>query len=1073
MLRRLRSHDDDEEDSADAAAAGGPSGRGDEWNGAPAVAAGNNAALNNNQELARLLSRLQNERSLSNRNNHLSASNNNNNDPNNELSPADIERARYLLEATAGNVGLASWLYWEDYGVAASAGGYAAMNPSGGVAELDAAVARASGGARFGANDAAVSSAIGNAALSRNATDQSNALAAKQNNDSSSEAAATDDDERKPSSRTHDWEEAVQRALAESRRLHQEPASHADGDSSNHGENEYESVADYAREAPAIPNAPQPRVRAVLNLDTLMNPNPAAPPNPHAERVRNPQLQAPPAALPLHPNPPNNPDNPFQLNPMPPIPPRISDLMSRLLSGGSLNQDERRELMNSISRENRLMEMDRLLNERAAAARNAAIAAARDPNNAVEGRGNNDEADDDSNEESDGHPWNNHAPLRRSGRLRARRRHRRHHNDPAIPIDRRRHDAAISDDDGDFFVPGPDPVFREIVSVAAKRKRDEETDNNNKVDTKHLHGGEEDNDTVISDCSSVDGREFFNEVDESLKPLEYLWNGVRGERMEDDEEMTCIPQSWLQTGFVLSECGNGLAAAIPSEEDEGMRCHSPFSFLSHHCMGLSALLSTVTALIYSGASIRGTAVTCDADRTPFDKLSIEQRKKEFPKRLIDALSSLIFLAAQSMSARCAEALIKMDKRHAYRRKKHVLSQEDEDEFTLIRLKMARRVRQCRVCSWRADTNHEGPAHPRGKRVHSSLTNIEDIQSYVRSHLRSFMEPGGCALFLETIVRCHGTTYFQRVFGTTSEEALGKKSLEDAKVSLIRCKCQKTLQCYEKGGKGKSMRESLQYTSSPEEHNCIPVELLSLLLTGQSHSNYEHWCADNLGIGLLCIDKKRSIGPRLIRPEKPIWICLGDIGYSTLMLDKENFVGNVSSLDEPGKAFRLFHWDCWTARQTSMKVIPSIYDRLSTDHTISSVVSDTVETPKRTVTESIAVKMFEEQKRDTADSWCSNIFNPSPRHDVRPITDEELQSIRVHPDDPTFYPEEYRRWRYSIDSNNDWTSFFRLSGREKLLVEMKLAPRICVLVRTRWPFATVRDFSCGEDGFDTLQSVWFG
>ncbi|KAL7522180.1 hypothetical protein ACHAWX_006876 [Stephanocyclus meneghinianus] len=555
--------------------------------------------------------------------------------------------------------------------------------------------------------------------------------------------------------------------------------------------------------------------------------------------------------------------------------------------------------------------------------------------------------------------------------------------------------------------------------------------------------------------------------------MDILWAKTGGENDEssDDEEMpTVIPSTWLRTGFVLSESGNGLAVASPSDEEWDIvrRSHpqiirdGPLKSIKglflYHCKGLSALLSIVTAMLYSGASIRGSTVTCDADVTPFDELTPEQRKEEFPKRLVEALSALIFIAAQAMSVRCANALAAMDRRHARRRKKHVLTQEEEDEFTASRLKMQRRVGQCRVCSWEPDTaNNDTPRFPQGRdpkdiRVHSSLTNIQDIRSYVKSHLRSFTEPGGCALLLETIARCHGTTYFERLFDSHER---GDKESDESKVVLVGCKCKETVRYLERRSKDKNLPEGM-----PDEHDCIRVELLSLLLTGQARSNYQNWDADNLGIGLLRIDKESVVGSRLLRPLKPIWVCLGDFGYSTLFLDKKDFIGNEKSLDEPGKVFTLAHWDCWGGERTTMTVIPCLYDCPSTRNSLPAVISDMEEDSRRTVTQSIAIKIEEERRRDSGNPWgSSDLYHGSSRnHELDPITDEELQCIKFHPEDEKFYPKEYRRWRYSFGNDDNWISFYRLRGRQKLQVEMKLAPRICVLVRTRWPLATVRDFS---------------
>ena len=78
---------------------------------------------------------------------------------------------------------------------------------------------------------------------------------------------------------------------------------------------------------------------------------------------------------------------------------------------------------------------------------------------------------------------------------------------------------------------------------------------------------------------------------------------------------------------------------------------------------------------------------------------------------------------------------------------------------------------------------------------------------------------------------------------------------------------------------------------PDGHDCIRVELLSLLLSGQAHSNYQYWYADSLDFELLRIYKDSVVGARPLRPLKPIWVCLGDFGYSTLFPDKAGYIGN--------------------------------------------------------------------------------------------------------------------------------------------------------------------------------------
>jgi hypothetical protein len=110
-------------------------------------------------------------------------------------------------------------------------------------------------------------------------------------------------------------------------------------------------------------------------------------------------------------------------------------------------------------------------------------------------------------------------------------------------------------------------------------------------------------------------------------------------------------------------------------------------------------------------------------------------------------------------------------------------------------------------------------------------------------------------------------------------------------------------------------------------------------------------------------------------------------------------------------------------------------------------------------------MHHELKRDAA-MLCGN----SPG--IISITDNELQSVKFHPEDEKYYPGQYRRWRFNFDGNgntltsfssvndgrgDNWIPFYRLQERQRLIIEMKVAPKICNIVRTRWPMAIVRDF----------------
>ena len=125
-----------------------------------------------------------------------------------------------------------------------------------------------------------------------------------------------------------------------------------------------------------------------------------------------------------------------------------------------------------------------------------------------------------------------------------------------------------------------------------------------------------------------------------------------------------IPRTWLSAAFTLSSCGTGLSFCKPDNDDTEMaRLKSIQSTLfpigttttipgtagatvtisastqpppplpSFHCRGVTLLTSLITALIYSGVNSRRWK--------PFAELTLEERKKDFPQRLTDALFSTL------------------------------------------------------------------------------------------------------------------------------------------------------------------------------------------------------------------------------------------------------------------------------------------------------------------------------------------------------------------------------------------------------------------------------------------------
>lgn len=328
-------------------------------------------------------------------------------------------------------------------------------------------------------------------------------------------------------------------------------------------------------------------------------------------------------------------------------------------------------------------------------------------------------------------------------------------------------------------------------------------------------------------------------------------------------------------------------------------------------------------------------------------------------------------------------------------------------------------------------------------------------------------------------------------------------------ALLSCSCEERRPSPAAGPR--APRRNATDDDGPPGHGCMTVELLSLLLTGEVRSTYRGWSAGGLGVGLLS-NEVGEVGRGLTHPLRPVWILKGDACYSTLWLDDENdkpsktsgarggtmaaLVGsqlNVRDLDLPGSAIRLTHWNPWHSvrSKTTLRVITARGGWNSKEFVPSS-------TPKcRTVTESILQRRRERQ-RATALAGADERDDSEDAGDDGQgrITAEEIARVSVHPEDSQYYPGQYRRWRFDMGStalaaaagmsepvedakqdamgqsvpdasagkakpvpptNPEWIPYFRLDGRQRQIVESKLAPRINMILWTRWPRATVDDF----------------
>jgi hypothetical protein len=308
-------------------------------------------------------------------------------------------------------------------------------------------------------------------------------------------------------------------------------------------------------------------------------------------------------------------------------------------------------------------------------------------------------------------------------------------------------------------------------------------------------------------------------------------------------------QAPVKTAFCLRQqtTGNGNARnAIPSP---------------YHCRALTALLSVVTGLLYTGASIQTKEVTCSTARKSFVELTPTERRREFEMRLADALSSLLFIAAKASVERKKIALktLRMSKEPADTRKWQ---------------KLEGKLRLCPTCSWEQDPTTgeirlpEGRDADRNIQIATSYTNIEDLRAYVVSNMSSFTSSGGCALFLETILRIHGRGAVSRMTDNARQQA---KLPAQASRSLIDCTCEerhkKEMEDNPPSMKAKRGMNSLSDTTPPG-HECIATELLSLLLTGRVYSDFKGWSTNP---GYWPLSNKAEVGRRYY-PDKHLVLC---------------------------------------------------------------------------------------------------------------------------------------------------------------------------------------------------------
>lgn len=501
-------------------------------------------------------------------------------------------------------------------------------------------------------------------------------------------------------------------------------------------------------------------------------------------------------------------------------------------------------------------------------------------------------------------------------------------------------------------------------------------------------------------------------------------NDNNGEEESSSGEKTPgIPRSWLNAGFTMSKDGTGISLSEPDDEDVTLfswqqqannnveQCPPP----PYHCSSLSALASIVTGLLYTGVTVDNGQLFRSGVRKPFYELTESERKREFDSRLADALVLLLHIAAAASQDRKERKLrpLRTSREPAVRR-----------QWQAIQPKL----RLCPVCNWETDSGSGDIRHPLGRdsdkdlQIATTYTNIADLRCFVLSNMQSFTGRGGCALFLETIIRIHGKGAIQRMISKARKKAKLPESLHTA---LIDCNCQdlnKSLKIKVHELRKRSVTKEIMIACPKERPSCISVELLSLLLTGQVHAAFDGWSASRLGLGILS-SPGQTVGTELQRPPCPVWIVAGPKMFSVLWMqdgfDKRSLVAKA---ERPDSVVELVHYCCWPAQRGKTNIRMSI--------------------PKSTVSRT--------------GNDCSDDVNGSS---------SDLY-VTPNPDDQRFYPHKYRLWRYMVsidevktdDRNAAWTPYFRLTDREKYAVECKVGPTLNTLLWTRWPGAQTEGFT---------------
>ena len=624
-------------------------------------------------------------------------------------------------------------------------------------------------------------------------------------------------------------------------------------------------------------------------------------------------------------------------------------------------------------------------------------------------------------------------------------------------------------------------------------KAKQEEPSHHKQDSHSSNSSEDDDDDEIQ--MEEDDDESSSSSSSSHSSTTSQQNQNQDQNQTNQEPPAGIPHTWMHASFSLSECTTGLVAKAPKLEDVELfvwrqQQHSSRQVrLSvpppYHCRSVTAVLSAVTCLLYTGASHcashnqANVVTSCTSTQTPWLQLSPDERKRQFEARLADAITALLATAAHTAR-----------RRHAYAYQKAQMLQNVSQEDLQ---KMKQRLNLVPTCRWETPPSAalvneaNGPLYQNVTLV-TSWTHIADLKAYVVSSMEAFTGPGGVALLLETVARMHGTSVLQKCSTTTGSSMS----------SLIHCTCcERSKRHYETNPLTPSERNDThnymdtsvaptETESSNENGDCIVADsLLRLLLTGQTNCKDKgewSWSTGGMEFGLLC-NSKNAVGWQLARPNQPVWMVQGKSSgyYSVLALDYNDDTHNcktkeqrtaVARLDQPGSVLPFLHWNGWyDGLQVGMRLRTAQKAWKAPNHKLN------LDQPQQQQQKHNMVDWMNEKRRQEEHIRAVSAREHtavSQTTGVDPIQPEEIEHCQAHPDDVKFYPDNFCMWRFDVpevnatkennDPENDkkprgkhWTPYRRLTERQQMIVECKLGPKVKPILWTRWPKATIDHF----------------